>query len=163
VARAEASGEKRLVAYLVSSDPQLSRSALQDYLRTYLPDYMVPAVFVRLDSFPLKTSGKLDRALLPVPSASNTIEDDVYIAPRTVVERRVVSILAELLGIEKVGVNDNFFFLGGHSLLGTQLIARARDSFRVELPLRTVFDRPTAAELSAEIERMLGTQGIRAD
>jgi acyl carrier protein len=80
-----------------------------------------------------------------------------------VVERRVVSILAELLGIEKVGVNDNFFFLGGHSLLGTQLIARARDSFRVELPLRTVFDRPTAAELSAEIERMLGTQGIRAD
>lgn len=162
VARAEAGGEKRLVAYLVSSDPQLSRSVLQDYLRTYLPDYMVPAVFVRLDSLPLKASGKLDRDLLPAPSASNTIEDEVYIAPRTVVERRVVSILAELLGIEKVGVNDNFFFLGGHSLLGTQLIARARDSFRVELPLRTVFDRPTAAELSAEIERMLRTQGMSA-
>ncbi len=163
VAREEASGEKRLVAYLVCSESQLTRSALQDYLRSYLPDYMVPVAFVRLDSLPLKASGKVDRALLPDPSAENTIEDDVYIAPRTAVERRVVSILAELLGTERVGVNDNFFFLGGHSLLGTQLIARARDSFRVELPLRTVFDRPTAAELSAEIERMLRMDGISAD
>jgi amino acid adenylation domain-containing protein len=163
VAREEASGEKRLVAYLVSSESQLTRSALQDYLRSYLPDYMVPVAFVRLEALPLKASGKVDRALLPDPSADNTIEDDVYIAPRTAVERRVVSILAELLGTERVGVNDNFVFLGGHSLLGTQLIARARDSFRVELPLRTVFDRPTAAELSAEIERMLRMDGINAD
>jgi len=163
VAREEASGEKRLVAYLVSSESQLTRSALQDYLRSYLPDYMVPVAFVRLEALPLKASGKVDRALLPDPSADNTIEDDVYIAPRTAVERRVVSILAELLGTERVGVHDNFFFLGGHSLLGTQLIARARDSFRVELPLRTVFDRPTAAELSAEIERMLRMDGINAD
>ncbi|HXM64767.1 MAG TPA: non-ribosomal peptide synthetase [Terriglobales bacterium] len=163
VARTEASGEKRLVAYLVSDETRLTRSALQDYLRSYLPDYMVPAAFVRLDSMPLKASGKVDRSLLPAPTSTNTIDDDVYIAPRTAVERRVVSILAELLGIEKVGVNDNFFFLGGHSLLGTQLIARARDSFRVELPLRTVFDRPTAAELSAEIERMIRTDSISAD
>jgi amino acid adenylation domain-containing protein len=163
VARTEASGEKRLVAYLVSAEARLTRSALQDYLRSYLPDYMVPVAFVRLDSLPLKASGKVDRALLPAPTTENTIDDDVYIAPRTPVEQRVVSILSELLGIEKVGVNDNFFFLGGHSLLGTQLIARARDSFSVELPLRTVFDRPTAAELSAEIERMLRTDRVSAD
>jgi acyl-coenzyme A synthetase/AMP-(fatty) acid ligase/acyl carrier protein len=163
VVRTETSGEKRLVAYLVAAETRLTRSALQDYLRGYLPDYMVPAAFVRLDLLPLKASGKVDRALLPAPTATNTIDDDVYIAPRTAVERRVVSILSELLGIEKVGVNDNFFFLGGHSLLGTQLIARARDSFSVELPLRTVFDRPTAAELSAEIERMLRTDAISAD
>jgi amino acid adenylation domain-containing protein len=163
VVRTEASGEKRLVAYLVAGEARLTRSALQDYLRAYLPDYMVPVAFVRLDLLPLKASGKVDRALLPAPTSTNTIDDDVYIAPRTPVERRVVSILSELLGIEKVGVNDNFFFLGGHSLLGTQLIARARDSFRVELPLRTVFDRPTAAELSAEIERMLRTDAISAD
>jgi acyl carrier protein len=75
----------------------------------------------------------------------------------------MVSILAELLGMEKVGVNDNFFFLGGHSLLGTQLIARARDSFGVELPLRKVFDCPTAAELAAEIEQMLVANRISAD
>ncbi len=66
-----------------------------------------------------------------------------------------MAIVSELLGLEQVGVNDNFFFLGGHSLLGTQLIARARDSFGIELPLRTVFDSPTASQLSAEIERLL--------
>ena len=72
-------------------------------------------------------------------------------------------LFAEVLSVERVGIDENFFALGGHSLLGTQLIARARDSFRVELPLRTVFDRPTAAELSAEIERMIRTDSISAD
>jgi len=148
---------------VVSSESSLTRSALQEYLRSYLPDYMVPVVFVRVEALPLNSNGKIDRAALPVPSATNTIEDDVYAAPRTAVEKRVVSILAELLAVDRVGVNDNFFFLGGHSLLGTQLIARARDSFSVELPLRTVFDRPTAAELSAEIERMLQTNGLNGD
>ena len=163
IARTENGGEKRLVAYVVSSESSLTRSALQEYLRSYLPDYMVPVVFVRVEALPLNSNGKIDRAALPVPSATNTIEDDVYAAPRTAVEKRVVSILAELLAVDRVGVNDNFFFLGGHSLLGTQLIARARDSFSVELPLRTVFDRPTAAELSAEIERMLQTNGLNGD
>jgi amino acid adenylation domain-containing protein len=163
VARADTKDDKRLVAYLVSSDSQLVRNDLQDYLRTYLPDYMVPSVFVLLDSFPLNGSGKIDRSMLPAPTALNTIGDQVYVAPRTAVEKQMVSILAELLGMERVGVNDNFFFLGGHSLLGTQLIARARDSFGIELPLRTVFDWPTAAELSAEIERMMGEDRMSAD
>jgi amino acid adenylation domain-containing protein len=163
VARADTNGDKRLVAYLVNSDSQLVRNDLQDYLRTYLPDYMVPAVFVRLNSFPLNNSGKIDRSALPAPTALNTIGDQVYIAPRTAVEKQMVSILAELLGMERVGVNDNFFFLGGHSLLGTQLIARARDSFGIELPLRTVFDWPTAAELSVEIERMIRGDRMSAD
>lgn len=163
VARADTNCDKRLVAYLVSSDSELVRNDLQDYLRTYLPDYMVPAVFVRLDSFPLNNSGKIDRSTLPAPTALNTIGDQVYVAPRTAVEKQMVSILAELLGMERVGVNDNFFLLGGHSLLGTQLIARVRDSFGIELPLRTVFDWPTAAELSAEIERMIGAERMSAD
>ena len=163
VARADTKDDKRLVAYLVSSDSQLVRNDLQDYLRTYLPDYMVPAVFVLLDSFPLNSSGKIDRSMLPAPTALNTIGDQVYVAPRTAVEKQMVSILAELLGMERVGVNDNFFFLGGHSLLGTQLIARARDTFGIELPLRTVFDWPTAAELSVEIERMIGGERMSAD
>jgi acyl carrier protein len=113
---------------------------------------------VQLDSMPLNSSGKVDRAALPAPTAANTLGDHVYIAPRTPVEKRVVAILAELLALEKVGVDDNFFFLGGHSLLGTQLIARVRNSFDVELSLRTVFDSPTAAELSDEIERLLSTE-----
>ena len=158
ITRAENGGEKRLIAYIVSSGTKLTRDALQDHLQTLLPDYMLPAAFVQLDSMPLNSSGKVDRAALPAPTAANTLGDHVYIAPRTPVEKRVVAILAELLALEKVGVDDNFFFLGGHSLLGTQLIARVRNSFDVELSLRTVFDSPTAAELSDEIERLLSTE-----
>lgn len=158
VARADNGGDKRLIAYVVSSDTQLTQGVLQEHLRAQLPDYMVPAAFVRLDSLPLNSSGKLDRAALPAPTSLNTIADQVYVAPRTAIEKRMVAILAELLGLEKVGVNDNFFFLGGHSLLGTQLIARVRNIFGVELPLRKVFDSPTAAELSDEIERLLSRQ-----
>jgi len=163
VAQPDASGDKRLVAYLVASNDQLTRSLLQNYLRTYLPDYMIPTTFVRLDSLPMKPSGKIDRSALPSATSLNTVGDNLYTAPRTQVEQRMVSILSELLGLEKVGVHDNFFFLGGHSLLGTQLIARARDAFGVELPLRKVFDSPTAAELATEIERMLDTNQISAD
>jgi acyl carrier protein len=111
----------------------------------------------------LNNGGKIDRSMLPAPTSLNTIGDQVYVAPGTAVEKQMVSILAELLGMERVGVNDNFFFLGGHSLLGTQLIARARDSFGIELPLRTVFDLPTAAELSVEIERMIRGERMSAD
>lgn len=154
-ARADDDGDKRLVAYVVSSDTRLTRGALQEFLRAQLPDYMVPAAFVRLASLPLNSSGKLDRAALPAPTSLNTITDEAFMAPTTPIEERVVSILAELLGLERVGVNDNFFFLGGHSLLGTQLIARVRNAFGVELSLRKVFDSPTGAELSNEIEYLL--------
>ena len=164
IARTEKGGEKRLIAYVVSSGTKLTRDALHDHLQTQLPDYMVPVAFVQLDSLPLNSSGKLDRAALPAPTAANTLADRVYVAPRTRVEERVVAILAELLGLEQVGVDDNFFFLGGHSLLGTQLIARIRNTFDVELSLRAVFDSPTAAELSDQIERLLSReQQIPAD
>ena len=156
VARKDSSGDTRLIAYVVPTlDSTLTHNSLQRYLKRYLPDYMVPAAFVRLPALPTGANGKVDRASLPIPTPDNTIGDEVRVGPSTPVEERVVAILAELLGIEQVGVNDNFFFLGGHSLLGTQLIARARDSFGIELPLRTVFDSPTASQLSVEIERML--------
>jgi amino acid adenylation domain-containing protein len=163
VARGE-NGDKRLVAYVVAApDAELTHSALQDFLKQFLPDYMVPAAFVRVPSLPLTSSGKIDRVALPAPEPENTVGDQMFIAPRTPVEERMVTILSDLLGIGRVSVNDNFFFLGGHSLLGTQLIARTRDFFGVELPLRTVFDCPTAAELSAVIEQMLREQSISAD
>ena len=156
IARDDGSGDMRLIAYVVpTADANLTQNSLQRYLKRYLPDYMVPAAFVRLQTLPIGPNGKVDRSVLPAPSAENAIGDDSRVGPATPVEERVVAILAELLGLEKVGVNDNFFFLGGHSLLGTQLIARARDSFGIELPLRTVFDSPTASQLSVEIERML--------
>jgi len=156
VARKDSSGDPRLIAYLVpTAEAKLTHTSLQEYLRKYLPDYMVPAAFVRVAALPTVASGKIDRSALPIPRAENTIGDEVRNAPSTPVEEKVVRILSELLRIEKIGVNDNFFLLGGHSLLGTQLIARARDCFGVELALRTVFDAPTAAELSANIEQLL--------
>lgn len=155
VARGE-NGDTRLIAYVVPTPGvKLDHDSMQAYLKKYLPDYMIPATFVRIGQLPIGPNGKLDRGMLPAPTPENTSEDKVRIGPSTPVETRVVAILAELLGVKRVGVHDNFFFLGGHSLLGTQLIARARDSFGIELPLRTVFDSPTASQLSAEIERML--------
>jgi acyl carrier protein len=108
---------------------------------------------VTLSELPLTINGKVDRAALPVPGAANTLTDGAAAAPRTAVEAEVARILARLLAIEDVSVHDNFFLLGGHSLLGTQLIMRLRDAFGVELSLRALFDSPTVAELASEIER----------
>lgn len=151
-------GDKYLVGYVVaSSGAQLTAAALQDFLSQRLPGYMVPSVFVRLESLPLTSNGKVDRASLPAPNAENTIADSTYVAPHNVVEQRLVGILSKLLG-DQVGVNDNFFLLGGHSLLGAQLIAEVRDAFGVQLTLRSIFDSPTAAALSAEIEKSLSAR-----
>jgi len=159
VAREDVAGSKQLVAYVVPAPgAELSYASLLLFAREYLPDYMVPPVFVRIDSLPVNSNGKVDRARLPLPDPDNIIGDHGGGAPHTAVEARMVSILAELLGVQGIGVHDNFFFLGGHSLLGTQLIARVRDAFAVELSLRRVFDSPTAAELSAEIESMIANE-----
>src|SRR6185436_19662110 len=106
-------------------------------------------------TLPLTSNGKVDRATLPPPDHNNTLRDKAFTAPRTEAERTVANLLAPLLGLEQVDVEDNFFTIGGHSLLGTQLISRIRDTFQVEVPLRMVFEAPTVAELSAEIERLL--------
>ena len=156
VAQDDNQGGKRLVAYIVpaaNSEPVCAE--LQNFLRSYLPDYMMPSLFVRLDSPPLTPNGKLDRAALPEPDASNILRSEAYVAPGTPVEERLAEILAPLLNVERVGVNDNFFLMGGHSLLGTQLIARVRDTFGVELSLRTIFDSPALGMLAGEIERLI--------
>jgi amino acid adenylation domain-containing protein len=152
----EDSADKRLVAYVVSAaGEQPTPTGLQNFLRERLPDYMVPAVFVRLQSLPLNASGKVDRAALPEPNPTNVLQDDRLVLPRTQVESRVADILGTLLGVGRVGVNDNFFLLGGHSLLAGHVIARARDAFGVELTLRSLFDHPTVEGISAEIERLI--------
>ena len=156
VARPAADGERRLVAYVVAADGvELTPAALLATLRARLPDYMLPAVFVPIDELPLTASGKLDRARLPALDTAPTLRDPEFVAPRSPVERRLADLVAALLGLERVGVSDNFFLLGGHSLLGTQLIARLRDAFGVDLPLRTVFDHPTVAGLAEEVERAI--------
>lgn len=149
-------GEKRLIAYVVPrQNGQLTDKALREFLLLSLPEYMIPTAFFRLESVPLTASGKIDRSALPAPSQAQPLAGDEYTAPRTPVEKRMADILATLLRLEKVGVNENFFLLGGNSLLGAQVIARVRDSFGVELTLLALFDHPTVSGLSAEIERLV--------
>jgi amino acid adenylation domain-containing protein len=156
VARQAALGHRRLVGYVVPAPegaPTLSE--LRDFLRDHLPDYMVPETFVTLESLPLSANGKIDRLELPAPNEANILRDPAFIAPRTDLEKAVAKILGNLLEVERVDVEANFFVLGGHSLLGAQLIARIRRVFGVEMNLRVLFEGPTVAKLSAEIERLL--------
>jgi acyl carrier protein len=113
---------------------------------------MVPVVFIRLEALPLTVNGKVDRGRLPSPDTVEHLRDREFVAPRTAVEERLTALVTELLGVQPIGVTDNFFLLGGHSLLGTQLIARLRQAFGVNLGLRSVFDHPTIEDLAAEIE-----------
>lgn len=155
-AREDAGSEKRLVAYIVpAAGAEAGEAELREFVQARMPEYMVPAVFVTLESLPVTPNGKVDRAALPAPDESNTLRGEPFVAPRNTVEERLAAIVANLLGLKQVGVNDNFFLLGGHSLLGTQLIARVLDAFGVELPLRTLFEAPTLAELSLEIEQLI--------
>ncbi|MGC2172943.1 MAG: amino acid adenylation domain-containing protein [Candidatus Sulfotelmatobacter sp.] len=156
VANGDGSGEKRLVAYLVpAAEGQLEAPVLRSFLGEHLPDYMVPSTFVRLEKLPISASGKVDRAALPLPTPENTLEEEIYEAPQTEIQERLANIVAPLLGVSRVGIDDNFFNLGGHSLLGAQMIARISDTFGVELSLLTVFNDPTVRGMSAEIERLI--------
>jgi acyl carrier protein len=156
VAREATAGDLRLVAYIVLKGESLPAFAeLREFLGGRLPDYMLPAMFVKLNTMPLTPNGKVDRSALPAPDASNTIGDTVIHAPQTEVEEIVARTLAPLLGVQEVDVEANFFSLGAHSLLGIQLISRLRESIGVELSLRTLFEAPSVVELSAVIEREL--------
>ena len=156
VARGSNCAEKRLTAYLAMRNGATPSAAeLREFLKTSLPDYMLPSLFAKLERLPLTASGKVDRAALPEPTPENTLRDEEFIAPRSPVETRLAKILCSLLNLNEVSVHDNFFLLGGHSLLGTQLISKIRSSFGVDMALRTLFDAPTVAELSSEIERLI--------
>ena len=154
VARHFDCGDARLIAYVaLENGTAAAATELRDFLRSSLPEYMVPSLFVKIYSLPLTTNGKLDRKSLPAPDEDNRLVNDVFMAPRTPIEQRVAEILCALFKVKEVGVNDNFFLLGGHSLLGAQLLTKIRNAFGIELPLRAVFDAPTIAALSATIER----------
>jgi amino acid adenylation domain-containing protein len=157
VAREDRPGDKNLVAYVVASgDARPASVELRDFLKQHLPEYMVPANFVLLDTMPLTPNGKLDRAALPSPASINDQKKD-FIAPRTAIEEQLARLWSELLNVERVSIDDNFFELGGHSLLATQLVSRLRESLQVELPLRSLFETPTIVSLAESIESRRGT------
>ena len=119
---------------------------LRRHLADRLPDHMVPAAFVTLDALPLTPNGKIDRAHLPAPDTARPDTATTYTAPRTPLEQVLATLWADVLGLDHIGVHDNFFgCAGGHSLLATQLVARIRDDLHVDVPLRTVFESPTVA------------------
>jgi len=156
VASENGGAERRLVAYIVPRTCACPTSSeLRDFLGKELPDYMLPAAFVRLEALPLSPNGKVDRTALPPANDKNVIRDEPFLGVRTITEERVASIVAPLLGLESVGVNDNFFLLGGNSLLGTQVIARLRAAFGVELSLLSLFDNPTVAGIASEVEQLI--------
>jgi amino acid adenylation domain-containing protein len=148
LARKDAVGGGKLTAYVVAREGHGVASAeLRAFLGERLPDYMLPSAFVFLDAIPLMAHGKVNRQALPEPGLEAAAGGD-YEGPRTPLEAKLAEVFAQVIGVERVGVADNFFELGGHSLMVTSLLFRLHETFRVELPLRTVFEAPTVAQLA---------------
>ncbi|GCB53276.1 siderophore biosynthesis non-ribosomal peptide synthetase modules [Streptomyces sp. NL15-2K] len=153
VVREDQPGDKRLVAYVVPADrTAFDESALREAVRAKLPDYMVPSAFVALDQLPLTTNGKLDRRALPAPEYGDR---ESYVAPRTATEEAMAEIWADVLGLERVGVEDDFFSLGGNSVLSLRVVGRVRSVFDINPSARIVFDHPTVARLALHIEDVI--------
>jgi amino acid adenylation domain-containing protein len=144
--------EQRLAAYVVAAEGHaLDVRALQQAARESLPEVMVPSSFNVLDALPLNANGKVDRKALPAPGSDEASRVEDYVAPSGDTEERLAAVWAGVLRLGRVGARDNFFWLGGHSLLATQVISRVRDEFGVTLPLRTIFERPSVAQMAEAI------------
>jgi amino acid adenylation domain-containing protein len=150
--REDEPGDRRLVAYLVTNENiELSIGDLRTFLRKKLPDYMVPSAFIRLDALPLNANGKIDRAALPTPDDPISQLRQTYVAPRAELERNLAKIWQETLRIAAVGVEDNFFDLGGHSLLLVRVVQEIQNSLGLEVSLMEMFEHPTIASLSRHL------------
>jgi len=157
VLREDRPRDKYLAAYIVPSrQPALSITALRHALAEKLPGYMVPSAFIILDALPLLPNGKLDRQRLPYPDSSRPNLDTPFIVPETSVEQALAKIWAEVLNVNHVGAHDNFFDLGGHSLAATRIVSRVIEHFQVDLPLQSLFQSPTVAEMATVIAEHQG-------
>jgi len=151
VGREDSLGEQRLIAYFVPSKwPALTTSQIRKVLAGALPDYMIPSVFVCLEQLPQTPNGKTDRLRLPAPSHRRPALDAEYAAPRNFLEQELARIWSEVLAIDAIGVRDDFFELGGDSLLATKVAVRALKELKIEVPLKLLFRAPTIAGLTAE-------------
>mgnify|MGYP000020163943 CR=1 FL=1 len=157
IVREDTPGNKQLVAYYILEERSTATWAeLRHYLGEYLPDYMIPVVAMGLDAMPKTPNGKIDRKALPMPTDLRSgVDDTTYVAPTTQTEQEIVEIWQTVMGLDKVGIHDNFFDLGGHSLHATRVLARLRNDLNVEVPLRTMFTTPTVAGLSAAVTELL--------
>jgi non-ribosomal peptide synthetase component F len=152
VVREDTPGNPQLVAYVVAGEAAKDLPVqLRTLLSQRLPNYMVPSAIVTLEAFPLTPNGKVDRRALPAPDGALQLTTE-FVAPRNATEQAVAAIWAEVLRRPSVGVHDDFFALGGHSLLATQVISRIHARLQRELPLRTLFEHPTIAQLARLVD-----------
>lgn len=159
VGREDTPGDNRLVAYIVPTQAHaLTVSHLRRSLVGKLPDYMVPSMFLTVETFPLTATGKVDRRALPAPDGTRPRLEQAFIPPRTAIEKTLAEIWCGLLGFKQIGIDDSFFDLGGNSLLATQIISRLRNAFHVEIPLRALFEAPTVAGLATVLNQYLSTR-----
>ncbi|MBE9035780.1 non-ribosomal peptide synthetase [aff. Roholtiella sp. LEGE 12411] len=151
--------EKYLVAYFVPIQGQtVTVEQLRTFLQDQLPEYMIPSAFVQMESFPLTPNGKVNRRALSEPTTSRPELAQTFVAPRTPTEEILAGIWRDVLGLEQVGIYDNFFNLGGHSLLATQVISLTRKAFKIELPLRSLFESPAIASFARTVEAAIGQE-----
>jgi amino acid adenylation domain-containing protein len=161
--REDARGDTRLVAYVVQHQESVVASVagiipeLRAHLGELLPEYMLPSAYMLLERLPLTANGKVDRKALPAPDDARPELAQSYVAARTATEELIVGVWEEVLGIERIGIDDDFFDLGGHSLLAMQVIARLRDAFKLDLPLRLLFSNPTIRTLAKAVEEQSQT------
>jgi thioesterase domain-containing protein/acyl carrier protein len=154
VAREDTPGNKRLIAYIsLLPGERVTVASLRSLLLQHVPEYMLPSAFVVLDEFPINKNGKVNSSALPIPTAANTLRDEEITAPTTPLEERLVEIVAPLLGVDNVSVDDNFFYIGGHSLLAARLIARIEQVFGKKISLSTLFAGPTIKQLARAIQQ----------
>jgi acyl carrier protein len=132
---------------------------LRKHVKERLPQYMIPSAFVLMDEFPLTANGKIDRHALPTFSSENTPPAPDVVGPRTDTEKALAAIWADLLKVEHIGLNDDLFDLGAHSLLAITAVSRIRDVFQIDLPLRNLFERPTVAGLAEAIDALAWVAG----
>jgi amino acid adenylation domain-containing protein len=154
-ARTDESETHRLVAYIVlHADQAVTPSELSTYMKAKVPDYMVPSTFVFLDSLPLTPTGKIDRKALPQPDKSARTCSASFVAPRSAIEKKLADVWCEILGLERVGIHDSFFDLGGHSISATQIVIRLERIFDLDLSMATLLVNPTVAGMAEVIEAM---------
>jgi acyl carrier protein len=149
-------GNNQLVACIVPSQTVAPTAGdLRDFLKKKLPDYAIPSAFLILETLPLTTSGKVDRQTLLALAKSRPQSEEARVAPRTAIEKTLADIWAQVMNLEKIGIYDNFFDLGGHSLVATQIIYRINHAFRLTLPLRSIFEESTIAGLALLVEERI--------
>jgi acyl carrier protein len=163
IAKQASTGDLRLVAYVVPQNAEApTRHELRQYAREKLPEHMVPAELVFMTAFPHTPNQKIDRNALPAPNGNSGAEEEEFEPPATPVEEAVAALWGELLGVQRISRRDDFFESGGHSLLAMQFVSRVRDRFGVELPLKSLFERPTVAGLAEAIDALVWADAAKS-